>query len=135
MERVKKNVHLERVYNRGYFGKNVTVAIMDTGMAPHPDLRNQIVAFQDFTAKKNSIYDDNGHGTHIAGILGEMAPKAELVVLKILDKKGNWTQISQLEEKSKSDKKFSAQKYFHEKAQKLQKIQKDNFPSEFIVRR
>jgi uncharacterized protein (DUF2141 family) len=53
----------------------------------------------------------------------------------ILDKNGKWTQISQLEEKSKSVKKFSAQKYFHEKAQKLQKIQKDNFPSEFIVRR
>jgi polyphosphate kinase len=53
----------------------------------------------------------------------------------ILDKKGNWTQISQLEEKLKSDKKFSAQKYFHEKAQKLQKFQKDNFTSEFIVRR
>ena len=53
----------------------------------------------------------------------------------ILDKKGNWTQISQLEEKLKSDKKFSVQKYFHEKAQKLQKFQKDNFTSEFIVRR
>ena len=53
----------------------------------------------------------------------------------ILDKNGKWTQISQLEEKSKSVKKFSAQKYFHEKAQKLEKIQKDNFTSEFIVRR
>ena len=53
----------------------------------------------------------------------------------ILDKNGKWTQLSQLQEKSKTDKKFSAQKYFHEKAQKLQKIQKDNFTSEFIVRR
>ena len=105
MERVKKSIHLERVYNRGYFGKNVTVAIMDTGMAPHPDLRNQIVAFQDFTAKKNSIYDDNGHGTHVAGIIAGtgvvskmkygrcrysgIAPEANLVILKVLDANGN----------------------------------------------
>ena len=53
----------------------------------------------------------------------------------ILDKNGKWTQVSKLQEKSKSDKKFSAQKYFHDKAQKLEKIQKDNFTSEFIVRR
>ena len=53
----------------------------------------------------------------------------------ILDKNGKWSQLSQLQEKSKTDKKFRAQKYFHEKAQKLQKIQKDNFTSEFIVRR
>ena len=105
MERVKKSIHLERVYNRGYFGKNVTVAIMDTGMAPHPDLQNQIVAFHDFTAKKNSIYDDNGHGTHVAGIIAGtgvvskmkygrcrysgIAPEANLVILKVLDANGN----------------------------------------------
>ncbi len=53
----------------------------------------------------------------------------------ILNSDGTWTQISQLQEKSKTDKKFSTQKYFHEKAQKLEKIQKDNFTSEFIVRR
>ena len=85
-------------------GQGVCVALLDTGIARHPDLKGSVVKFCDFT-KEGSLpgekcYDHSGHGTHVAGILcgsgkvsagayAGMAPKAKLVVGKVLDKDGN----------------------------------------------
>ena len=91
MERAKEVVHAENVYRKGYTGKGVRIALLDTGTFSHKDLKCKIVFFRDYINYKNLSYDDNGHGTHIAGILSEMAPNAELLVFKILDKNGNGT--------------------------------------------
>ena len=85
-----------------YSGKNITIAVLDTGIYPHTDLifpENRIVAWHDFVNQKPRPYDDNGHGTHIAGIIGGngfssrnkfrgMAPGAKLAGVKVLDKYG-----------------------------------------------
>ena len=99
MQRVKKEVQACQVYRDGYTGKGIRIALLDTGVASLKGLRNRIIYFKDYINGRNTAYDDNGHGTHIAGILcGErengreiwgMAPKAELFVFKILDKTGN----------------------------------------------
>ena len=52
-------------------GQGVCVALLDTGIARHPDLKGSVVKFCDFT-KEGSLpgekcYDDSGHGTHVAG--------------------------------------------------------------------
>ena len=84
----------------GVDGSGVTAAILDTGIMNHPDFENRIVAFKDFVNNRKVMYDDNGHGTHVAGILGGsgalsrkkcrgIAPCARLVSLKVLDKNGN----------------------------------------------
>jgi len=55
---------------RGLTGKGINIAILDTGIYSHPDLTrpvNRIVAFKDFINHRKQPYDDNGHGTHIAG--------------------------------------------------------------------
>ena len=52
-----------------YTGKGVRVAIVDTGIAPHPDFGNRIVFFKDFVNRRKTIYDDNGHGTHVGGTM------------------------------------------------------------------
>ncbi len=88
-------------------GAGVTVALLDTGVAPHPDLDGRILCFRDFVKegflpafRAGISYDDNGHGTHVAGILcgsgglsqGKyrgIAPGAKLVVGKVLDEKGD----------------------------------------------
>ncbi len=51
-----------------YTGKGIGVAILDTGISPHPDFGNRICAFSDFISHKQTPYDDNGHGTHVTGI-------------------------------------------------------------------
>ena len=42
-------------------------------MAEHPDLKEKIILFKDFVGNREKCYDDNGHGTHVAGIIGAVA--------------------------------------------------------------
>lgn len=70
------------------------------GIYPHIDFDRRIIAFQDFLKGRKLPYDDNGHGTHVAGIIGGngtasrgkycgIAPTCNLISLKILDQYGN----------------------------------------------
>ncbi len=60
-----------QVWNLGYTGKGVTVALVDTGIdGTHPDLKGRITEFKDYVKGKTTAYDDFGHGTHCAGIIG-----------------------------------------------------------------
>ena len=83
-------------------GKGVGVAVLDTGICPHPDFGDRIKVFRDFVKNKKEIYDDNGHGTHVCGIIGGdgrmsrqkirgVAPGCHFCVCKVLDRKGNGT--------------------------------------------
>ena len=72
MDRVKKMVHYwcDDIKKVGLTGKGVTVAVLDTGLAPHPDFKSRVIGWRDCIYRKEKCYDDNGHGTHVAGILG-----------------------------------------------------------------
>jgi len=79
-------------------GKGVLVGILDTGIdANHPDLKGKVVAWKDFIDNKDKPYDDNKHGTHVAGTIAGgnfsgtqigVAPEARLVIGKILSGRG-----------------------------------------------
>ncbi len=89
-------------HDKGYEGKGITVAVIDTGVAPHYDLTkptNRIIGFKDLVNNKETPYDDNGHGTHVAGIIAGngfssngkymgVAPKANILGIKALDQYG-----------------------------------------------
>ncbi len=86
--------------NENLTGKGITIAVMDTGIYAHGDFDNRIMGFKDLIHNRVGIYDDNSHGTHVAGICGGtgrlsngkyagMAPKSNIVMIKILDEYGN----------------------------------------------
>ena len=97
----------------GYTGAGVGVAIVDSGISAwHDDLGyngassavrtaggQRVVGFVDFVNGQTAHYDDNGHGTHVAGTVAGngydsmgaragIAPEAHLVGLKVLDARG-----------------------------------------------
>lgn len=98
MNRVLKLIHEEYALERNIRGENVHVAVLDTGIFPHMALRDRIVSFQDYVSHIPQAYDDNGHGTHIAGIIGGwlpkfnfqgVAPKCLFHIYKVLNANGN----------------------------------------------
>ena len=97
----------------GYDGAGIGVAIIDSGVTSwHDDLSyhgnnskvkvvngQRVVKFVDFVGGRTAKYDDNGHGSHVAGIIAGngydtlgaragIAPAANLVSLKVLDANG-----------------------------------------------
>jgi len=78
----------------GNIGTGVKVAVIDTGIASHPDLT--IAGGVSLIGR--SYADDNGHGTHVAGIIAAknntlgvvgVAPNAQLFAVKVLDRNGS----------------------------------------------
>lgn len=101
-------VHAPLLWERGIAGKGVSVAVIDTGIYKHPDLSGRIIGFKDLVKQKSSPYDDNGHGTHVAGDIASSgsksdfhyrgpAPEADLVGVKVLDKNGSGSMSAVIE--------------------------------------
>ncbi len=60
----------QEAHAKGITGKGVKVAIIDTGIAYwHEDLAHCYAGGYDFRNKDKDPADDNGHGTHCAGII------------------------------------------------------------------
>jgi len=90
----------------GYDGAGIGVAVIDSGITSwHDDLTGassaqRVDAFVDFVNGRTQPYDDYGHGTHVAGIIGGngadsdggrtgIAPAVRLIGLKVLDASGH----------------------------------------------
>ncbi|OMP66320.1 S8 family serine peptidase [Domibacillus epiphyticus] len=60
--------NMPATWNSGFTGKGIKVAVIDSGIAPHSDLAIAGgISTVDYTSSYN---DDQGHGTHVAGIIG-----------------------------------------------------------------
>lgn len=98
----RKYLKVNDIHKLGFLGDGITCAVIDTGCYPHLDFclgHNRIKKFVDFVDDKTKLYDDNGHGTFVCGVLAGnglcfngkykgIAPNCDLVVLKALDKNG-----------------------------------------------
>ena len=114
LSELNENIN-EKAYSNGMFsqypvakfskeltGEGVTLCVMDTGINPHCDLsvpKNRIVHFEDMVGGEDMPYDDNGHGTFVAGVAcGDgltsarevvgVAPKANVLGIKVIGDKG-----------------------------------------------
>ena len=79
-----------------------TIAFIDTGISPHLDFLlpyNRIAHFKDLINNRTFPYDDNGHGTFIAGVCSGsgmcsnlkysgIMPKGNIIMIKALDQSG-----------------------------------------------
>ena len=84
-------------------GQGYSVAVLDTGINyNHPNLGGgwgeRVIAGWDFINNDADPFDDNGHGTHVAGIIGSdhevytgVAPEVNLIALKVLGANGSGT--------------------------------------------
>jgi serine protease AprX len=92
-------------------GTGIGVAVIDSGIAAHPDLNNangasRVVYSQSFVVGDSTTSDKYGHGTHVAGLIGGtgagsgtthgyaanyagMAPNVNLINLRVLDQNGS----------------------------------------------
>lgn len=63
-------------FSRG--SEDIKIAVVDTGVdLNHPDLSNRLIEGYNVLEKNNKPLDDNGHGTHVAGIIAAVTNNAE----------------------------------------------------------
>lgn len=79
---------------RQCMGAGVTVAVVDSGIAPHYALKDAVVEYRNFSSDSEQ-YDSLGHGSHVAGVIGArtgfakgIAPECKLLSLKVLGHSG-----------------------------------------------
>ncbi|MEM7127733.1 MAG: S8 family peptidase [Chloroflexota bacterium] len=101
-----KSVGADRLWNEeiSIQGNGVGVAIVDTGIAIHDDLMNElglsrVISQVQYSSVSGNIDDFYGHGSHVAGVIGGngamsggghigIAPKANLIDVKVIDDQG-----------------------------------------------
>ncbi|MDP1420378.1 S8 family serine peptidase [Peribacillus simplex] len=91
------HINADDVNQLGGTGSAVKIGVMDTGIDyTHEDLK--VVGGETFIEGTSDYMDDNGHGSHVAGIISALnnnigvlgvAPEANLYAIKVLDQNGN----------------------------------------------
>lgn len=84
--------------------REIKVAVLDTGVDyTHPDLKNRVLrnSGYNFVDNNSDVMDDNGHGTHVSGIIAASANNnvgisgitgtldVKIIPIKVLDSNGN----------------------------------------------
>jgi thermitase len=81
-----------------YNGQGIVIAVLDTGVSlDHPNLQGRLIGGRDLVSDDDTPNDDPssdgnglawGHGTHVAGIIAEIAPLSVIMPVRVLDPNG-----------------------------------------------
>ncbi|MGD8501593.1 MAG: S8 family serine peptidase, partial [Phycisphaerales bacterium] len=90
-------IKADYAWDNAITGQGVKVCVVDTGVDyTHPDLQNKVIAQYNVIADTEDAMDDNGHGTHCAGIIASdglqyrgVSYDVSLMAAKVLDDSGN----------------------------------------------
>lgn len=90
-KRMKPNKQYPYMYDGEYQGQGVNAYVIDSGVeVNHPEFEGRATEGYDFT--KEGSGDSNGHGTHVAGLIGSttygVAKNVQIVEVKALNSKG-----------------------------------------------
>jgi subtilisin family serine protease len=97
---------------RGARGAGTTIAVLDSGAdLTHPDLQGKLVGGTDYVLKEDGCpgpQDENGHGTHVAGIVAAatgngigvagVAPDAKVMPVRVLDAEGDEPEVGAVDD-------------------------------------
>lgn len=94
-----QNINASKAWDISKGDEKVIVAVVDTGVdLDHPDLKDNLVKGYTTIKGTTSANDDNGHGTHVAGVVAAiadngigvtgMAPQCKVMPIKVLSGKG-----------------------------------------------
>lgn len=84
-----RKIHAPAWWRMGRRGTGIKVGVVDTGVDEfHPYLAGRIVASRSFVPDQDAG-DRHGHGTHVAGIIAQVAPEAPIINAKGLADSGS----------------------------------------------
>jgi subtilisin family serine protease len=98
-------INLPEAWNQTTGSQNVTVAVLDTGVdTRHPDLASKLVAGYNAVDGTSDVTDDEGHGTHVSGLLGAIGNNGKgiagvswgsrIMPVKVLDADGSGSTVA-----------------------------------------
>ena len=85
-----------KLWAKGFKGAGHKIAVIDTGVdGEHPEIKGRVLGGYNAITGTTDAMDDHGHGTHCSGtIAGKdvgMAPEAQIIPVKFLNKNGGGT--------------------------------------------
>lgn len=89
-----EKTEVKKMWAKGFEGNGIRVAVIDTGVdGTHQELNGKVQPGYNAIDDSDNAMDDHGHGTHCSGVIAGnaigMAPKAQIIPIKFLDKEGS----------------------------------------------